>query len=364
MRPRRLIRGLALGALSTGLGVIAALVVIEGLLRVLALAPTDGVSTVSEAEFRSIPGLLAPGQELVDWRLRALPHRVHVNSLGYRGGEFARTKAAGEIRILMVGDSFTYGEFVNDEETLPARLERELDQWCAGVRVINAGVGGTTIDTHARMVERALSLRPDVVVETFSENDLEDLRGTSAWDEFASNRQLKSRFPLSIVFPVLRRLALWNFALDARARLRARFAGAVGGPDRASEAARASSRAARARLLGVYAEALTALRDRLRAQGVGLILVLFPSHLSLRRDGSTEQLEWLTRIGSQAGITTVNLLAPMRESGEALERLYLLPHDGHPSAHGYVVAARFLANVLRRGEALRKSCAQQDDARP
>jgi lysophospholipase L1-like esterase len=354
-------RRLALRAVSTALGAVAALVLVEALLRVFHLAPTDGVATVTEAEFRSVPGLLAPGQDLVDWRLHALPHRVHTNSLGYRGREFAPTKAAGEIRILMVGDSFTYGEFVNDEETLPARLEHELGRWCAGVRVINAGIGGTTIDTHARMVERALPLRLDLVIETFSENDLEDLADTSAWDVFASNRNLKSHFPLAIVFPALRRLALWNFALDARARLRALIA--ADGLDPTSEAARSRRRAVRVRLLPAYTEALIALRDRLRVQEVGFVLALFPSHLSLRKGGSTEQLEWLTRVGGDAGITTVNLLGPMRESGQPLERLYLLPHDGHPSADGYAVAARFLANALRRGDGLKKSCAQDGGAR-
>ena len=349
-------RTLALGAVSTVLGVMSALVLMEGLLRVFDVAPTDGVTTVTEAEFRSVPGLLAPGQALIDRHVPALPHRVHVNSLGYRGRELARNKATGEIRILMVGDSFTYGDFVNDEETLPAQLERELQRWCAGIVVVNAGIGGTTIDTHARMVERALPLGPDLVIETFSENDLDDLGDPSAWDQFASNRRLKSHFPLSIVFPALRRLALWNFALDARARLSARYAASAGGLDPTGEAARSRRRAARLSLLGVYTDALTAMRDRLAAQGVGLVLALFPSHLSLRKDGSTEQLEWLMRIGSEASITTVNLLTPMRESGQALERLYLLPRDGHPSADAYAVAARFLANVLRRDGALTKSC--------
>jgi hypothetical protein len=355
-----MMRVLALRVASTVLGVTCALVAMEILLRVSDLAPTEGVMTVTETQFQSVPGLLAPHQGLVDRHKPALPHRVHVNSLGYRGRELAWNKAAREIRILMVGDSFTYGEFVSDDETMPAQLERELGPMCEGfrIRVINAGIGGTTIDTHARMVERALPLRPDLVILTFSENDLEDLDNGSAWDRFASNRRLKSSFPLAIFYPALSRLALWHFALDARVRLGARFAASAAGLD--TEVSRGHRRETRLRHLSTYTQLLTGLRDRVAAYGIELMLVLFPSHLSLREDGPDEQLEWLMRIGGEAGLTTVNLLAPLRESGQTRQHLYLLPHDGHPSAHAYATAARFLAGRLGRGELLGKFCAQYD----
>jgi lysophospholipase L1-like esterase len=358
VREQSLIRTRALGAVSALLGLAVVLVVMEGLLRLTDLAPNEGVATVTEAEFRLVPGLLAPNQGLVDTRKPALRHHVQINGLGYRGPDLAWNKAPGETRLLMVGDSFTYGEFVNDDETLPARLERELGRYCTGVRVINAGIGGTTIDTQSQMVERALPLRPDVVILTFSENDLVDLDGPSAWDQLAANRKRKSNFPLSIAYPVLKRLALWHFALDVRARLRAHGTASAAGPD-APESFRKAWRAASMRQLGAYAEALTKVRGRLRAQGVEFILVLFPSHLSLRKGGSTEQLEWLMRIGAETGITTVNLFAPLADSGQPLDRLYLLPHDGHPSAQGYAVAAAFLAGKLARDRMLQGACGQE-----
>jgi hypothetical protein len=46
--------------------------------------------------------------------------------LGYRGANFPAEKRPGAFRILAVGDSFTYGDFVDDGETLPARLEEAL----------------------------------------------------------------------------------------------------------------------------------------------------------------------------------------------------------------------------------------------
>lgn len=48
--------------------------------------------------------------------------------------------------MLMIGDSFTYGDYVGN------------------VRAINAGTAGTTIVTHTVLVERALPLRPDLAI--------------------------------------------------------------------------------------------------------------------------------------------------------------------------------------------------------
>jgi len=43
------------------------------------------------------------------------------NSFGFRGAEFTRAKPPGTIRILFLGDSFTFGEGVHDQATLPER---------------------------------------------------------------------------------------------------------------------------------------------------------------------------------------------------------------------------------------------------
>ena len=139
-----------------GIGCIMALALAEVLLRVMQLAPSQGVGSVTQADFIRYPGLLTPGQELVDLDKPALPYQVRINSLGYRGANFPTEKPAGEFRVLAVGDSFTYGDFVDNGETLPARLEEALDSLCGNATVINAGVGGTTLLTHAAMVQRAL----------------------------------------------------------------------------------------------------------------------------------------------------------------------------------------------------------------
>ncbi len=71
--------------------------------------------------------------------------------------------------VLALGDSFTAGA-----ESWPAALQEELG---AGWRVVNGGIGGTTI-THAELFAgpRIRKFRPDIVVfQTYVGNDLLDL---------------------------------------------------------------------------------------------------------------------------------------------------------------------------------------------
>jgi lysophospholipase L1-like esterase len=310
---------------------------------VLRLAPTNGVTTVTEGEFRSLPGIFSPGQQLVDRRNPLLPHHVTIDSLGYRGAEFPRRKAPREFRILLTGDSFSYGDFVDDDQTLPAQLERRLGEHCGHVRVVNAGLGDATIVEEAQLIERGFSLSPDLVVLTFSENDVTDLNRVSTWDRLAANRRAKSRFPLSVVYSVLRYSALWNFALRVRGVASARAHGSATRVDWSAAGRRDS---VTPRLRARYRRELLALRDTLAAHHLPFIFVAYPSHFAVVRDSMRGQLAWVTHTAEDLGVPAVNLLAPLVASRLPPESLYLLPRDGHPSPRGYEIAAAYLADGL------------------
>jgi len=335
-----LIRGLAIAG-----GLLAGLVVAEGLLRALGAAPTDGVTTVTEKEFWSVPGILSPGQRVIDRRDPRLPHRVTTNSMGYRGAEIAARKQPGEFRILFTGDSFVYGDFVNDDQTLPARLEQRLNERCANVRVVNAGLGDASILEEAQLIDRGLRLSPDLVVLVFGENDIADLNRPSTWDRLATNRRAKSRFPVAILYPLLRRTAVWNFALKVRATWRARSqAGQTTSDNMLTAAGRADSLTHHLR--ESYRLTLLALRDTLAARGIPLVLVAYPSHMAVTDEAMRDQIAWVTRTAAAANLVEVNLLAPLVASGLPRESLYLLPYDGHPSPRGYEIAARYMTDQL------------------
>ncbi|MFQ5349133.1 MAG: SGNH/GDSL hydrolase family protein [Thermoanaerobaculia bacterium] len=95
-----------------------------------------------------------------------------VNSQGFRGPEALAERPVGSVRIAMLGDSFTLGTGVRDEDTLPARLEKVLTRTRPGVEVLNFGVGGTNTPRQIELLERqVLDYRPDIVLVVVFLND-------------------------------------------------------------------------------------------------------------------------------------------------------------------------------------------------
>lgn len=99
---------------------------------------------------------------------------IHTNSLGFRGQE-TPPKVNGERRVLMVGDSITFGFVLKDDETIPRQVERFINEATNDddVRCINAGVSGYTTWQERDLLENeGLDTQPDVVVVQFCINDM------------------------------------------------------------------------------------------------------------------------------------------------------------------------------------------------
>ncbi|MBI4974099.1 SGNH/GDSL hydrolase family protein [Candidatus Roizmanbacteria bacterium] len=104
---------------------------------------------------------------------------VTTNSLGYRDHEFGK-KSTDTYRILTVGDSFTFGHGIeNNNETYPKKLEKYLNMKGKKVEVFNVAVRGYSPDQEYRqIVNKLLFLEPDMIIWNFS--DLGDLHNTVA----------------------------------------------------------------------------------------------------------------------------------------------------------------------------------------
>lgn len=103
---------------------------------------------------------------------------VSINSLGYRDREFALEKPQNTVRILMLGDSVTFGWGVELEHTVAKLLEARLNRSANThpVEVINAGVGNyNTFMEVKEFTERGYKLNPDIVVLNYFINDTEPL---------------------------------------------------------------------------------------------------------------------------------------------------------------------------------------------
>ncbi len=140
------------------------------------------------------------------WRLKCdvtLPADAHPfsglvsNAQGLREDHLVPlAKPPGEVRLLFLGDSVTFGYLVRHEETFVEETERELRARVPGARVecINAGVPGYSLFQGLRfLATRGRAFAPDLVVLEFGWNDKAHWPGGSDAERHAS--ALRARPP-------------------------------------------------------------------------------------------------------------------------------------------------------------------------
>ena len=111
-----------------------------------------------------------------------------INSQGFRDKEFSLKKGSGLVRIIMLGDSITYGAFVKRNECFSDRLEKMLKaktrQLSSPMRyeVMNFGVGGYNIVSEIEVLKvYGLKYKPDLVILNYFWND-DELYSHDYWN--------------------------------------------------------------------------------------------------------------------------------------------------------------------------------------
>ena len=160
---RGVAKGLATAALAVGASLATSLVL-------------DRVADRLDVGFR--PRRNAPS---ADFRVERseFSFRVVTNALGFRDPRLPVSKSPDVARVVVVGDSFTQGYGVAEEEAFPRRLEallRAMDddrRW----EVVNLGVPGTNPrDYVGNLRDVGLAYEPDVVLIAVGANDVHDVR--------------------------------------------------------------------------------------------------------------------------------------------------------------------------------------------
>lgn len=109
---------------------------------------------------------------------------VKINSLGLRDPrEYDLAKKPNTFRILMLGDSVTFGHGSVYEHTYPYLVEQRLKAWRPEIdwQVWNAAVPGyNTSQELAHLIDVGPRFKPDLVVVGFYDNDLLDNRPVAA----------------------------------------------------------------------------------------------------------------------------------------------------------------------------------------
>ena len=103
---------------------------------------------------------------------------VVINSHGHRNKEISINKSPGITRVVMLGDSLTFGWGVSSENTVSARLEVLLNATGSENRfeVINAGIGNTNTEMQVtRFLTDEVKFAPDILVLNYFINDAEPI---------------------------------------------------------------------------------------------------------------------------------------------------------------------------------------------
>lgn len=98
---------------------------------------------------------------------------VRLNSLGYRERE-VDPRSDDVFRVALIGDSFTFGQGIAEEERISNLLEAELRKRGRRVEVLNFGRAGYNTRDEVEALRRMVAtVRPDFVVLQWFVNDVE-----------------------------------------------------------------------------------------------------------------------------------------------------------------------------------------------
>jgi hypothetical protein len=286
----------------------------------------------------------------------------HYNDCGYRTEQSCGPKAAGTIRIALLGSSNSEGLFVAADKTFAERTAEELKTVCKRpVEVQNMGreTCGPVCSFHR--IDEALALKPDVVVLAISPFDIDDLNA----------EQVSRRYePISLPSSVAQQRTgiyykLKSFVVNSRAatiaqhllfedpdtylRLYLPYASHSGYLTNPLSAPWEAHLQAFDTLLGEEAQ-------KLHAANVPFVFVEIPNlaqasilstHSPLAGIDAYAFNQRLAEISASHGIQFVNVLDAFKQTPNSNRLFYVV--DGHLSGEGQVLISGPLVSRLTQG---------------
>lgn len=254
-----------------------------------------------------------------------IPFRV--SAQGFRSPEVAVPKPEGTRRVLVLGDSVTWGAGVREEETFARQLEAALrDELDCVVEVVNAGISGYgSVEQLDVLRNDGIALDPDVVLVYHVENDNQ------------SSSHAQGGLAAFVKNQIVYRSYLFGAALYAWRTAAWRVAAARAGGDRAAWSA---EQRAWDRRPGTAAslDALREIAALARERGARAILASHPASL---HDPSldTARNRLLREVAAESGMVFVDVepaLHAIRDRDIAVSKT-----DRHPNgfAHGSIADA-------------------------
>ncbi|MDH5741707.1 MAG: SGNH/GDSL hydrolase family protein [Nitrospira sp.] len=271
---------------------------------------------------------------------------VTINSDGFRSIDHRTSKDNQIIRILGLGDSFTFGWGVSLEQTYLKRLEATLPQIIGHtVETINTGVPGWGLNQYyICLKEFGLQYSPDIVVIGYF---LDDLNGPpTAKPESAVNFQWEADGLIQMRGGSLRHIRLFNFFTSIAEQIKYK--------NRSKRIAHLHDAQARQVELTKYPHFLVAdpgkeatdehsqfLKEHLlrintlvTTHGASLIILFIPDYAQLFHPEFQHINRLLHAMSSELGITFLDM-TPIYEATEQFRPNYHWPLDGHTNEVGH-----------------------------
>lgn len=282
---------------------------------------------------------------------------VTINALGLRGPVPLDARPAGMARIACLGDSFTFGWAVEDDETYPAQLAARIREKLGddAAEVLNFGLPGHNTENEVAAYEHlARPHAPDVAILGFYLNDLEPpfpAPAEDSWLQAAFGRTALLEF-LNQELGLSAALSGSNQTPEQRAYIRAFH-------EHRDEIYLDPRSEVGAPYLRACLSALEQLIGATRADGTKLLIVAFPARFqvnplraALRDGGDVAQLlaercrvqAEVRALAEAHGVPFLDLMHPF--VGSDIDP-YGKVDKGHPSPAGYTLAAHEILRSLR-----------------
>jgi lysophospholipase L1-like esterase len=247
---------------------------------------------------------------------------VATNSAKLRDREFPLEKPIGSIRILMLGDSITFGWGVEATDSVTQQLESEFSNRFPKreIDVINAGVGNyNTVMEVSWFLSKGITYEPDIVVLNYFVNDAEltpARRGGVLRESSAAYVFLASRFD------TVRRRYIGGDWLNY---YRALYASDAPG-------------------WALTQESIRALAKVCQERNIKLVIASYPELHELTPYPLSIVTRALAALAKDLGVLFVDLLPSVAD--EIPQTLWVTPDDAHPNAVANQKYTRLLSDKL------------------
>lgn len=285
---------------------------------------------------------------------------------------YSLEKPLKTFRIVVLGDSFTFGQGVKRDETFPKRLEYLLNKASTGTKfeVINLGFCGlNTVGEFEMLAERGinpetwqpderyrgLGYKPDLVLLEYTLND-----SATSWRSVEQIKQFDDKWRTG---EIITRINTGAYSLpipkfidkfltkDSRFYLfflnrYNQFLARLG----VREAGKSAVEATLARYKedftgwGYAKQALAEMASVARQNGLPIVIAVYPEIVNFNDYPFKEVHSKVLGIAGSLGFHTLDLFPPFE--GLDAKSLMATPYDGHPNAKAHAIAAKTIFEYL------------------